>query len=166
MSKVCPAGKRGMDEVMVCLQGAPFGWCAITRRVPRGSPPQSLSHAPHRLFALRLDHHSRQRLGAGVANHHAAVSASSDSAARMASTTAGMVSSGFFSRTFTLTITCGKTLRSAVSSPIDLPVRARRSRTTSAVSRPSPVVARCGKRMWPDCSPPRAASFFCISSST
>ena len=48
----------------------------------------------------------------------------------------------------------------------DWPVRAMRSRTTSAVSRPSPVVARCGKRMWPDCSPPSAALCCSICSST
>ena len=71
---------------------------------------------------------------------------SSSSAARMRSATAGMVSSGFFSRTFTLTMTCGKTLRSAVSSSMLLPLRAIRSSTTRAVSRPSPVVARCGKQ--------------------
>ncbi len=31
------------------------------------------------------------------------------------------------------------------------------SRTSSAVSRPSPVVERPEKRMWPDCSPPSDA---------
>ena len=41
---------------------------------------------------------------------------------------------------------------------MDLAGASTTSSTTSAVSRPSPVVAQGGKRMWPDCSPPSDAS--------
>ena len=46
------------------------------------------------------------------------------------------------------------------------PDRAIKSSTTREVRRPSPVVARCGRRMCPDCSPPNAALFCCICSRT
>jgi toxin HigB-1 len=81
-------------------------------------------------------------LGAAVANDHAAGVLQLFFGGADGGGDGGDGSSGFFSRTFTLTMTCGKTFRSAVSSSMDLPVRAIRSRTTSAVSRPSPVVAR------------------------
>jgi hypothetical protein len=44
-----------------------------------------------------------------------------------------------------------------MSWPRVLPLRWTMSRSRSAVRRPSPVVARAEKRMWPDCSPPREA---------
>src|SRR3984885_4858932 len=71
--------------------------------------------------------------------------------------TSGTCSSGCFSRTRTFTITCGKTFRSATSCCSALPERCTMSRTSSAVSRPSPVVLCEGKRICPDCSPPRVA---------
>ncbi len=93
-------------------------------------------------------------------------SLSSISAALIFSTTEGREASGRFSRTFTLRMTWGKFLRSAMSWPSVLPLRWTRSRTRSAVSRPSPVVALAGKRMWPDCSPPSEAPELRISSRT
>src|ERR1039458_8804880 len=120
----------------------------------------------HLGFAFGFDHDAGEGFGAGVADDYAAGILQVFFGGRMAAATAGMDSRGRFSRTSMLTMTWGKTFRSAVSSSMDLPVRAMRSRTTSAVSRPSPVVARWGRRMWPDCSPPRAALWRCICSRT
>ena len=85
----------------------------------------------HGLFGFGFDHDAGQGFGAGVADDDAAgVLRVPASAARMRAATVGMLSSGIFSRTLTLTMTWGKTLRSAVSSSMALPVRAIRSRTT------------------------------------
>ena len=73
---------------------------------------------------------------------------------------------GFFSRTLTFRITWGNVLRSAINSPSVFPLRWTTSNTSSAVSKPSPVVALAGNRICPDCSPPSDAPAFSISSST
>ena len=55
----------------------------------------------------------------------------------------------------TLTSTCGNCVIAAGASSASVrPERRSTSSSTSAVSMPSPVVARSGKITWPDCSPP------------
>ncbi len=61
------------------------------------------------------------------------------------------------SSTLTLISVCGYTSMTAASSESGLPLRTITSRSASAVTMPSPVVA-CSERITcPDCSPPREA---------
>ena len=74
-------------------------------------------------FGFGFDHDAREGFGAGVADDDAAALVELCFGGANGSSTVGIESSGFFSRTLTLTMTCGKTFRSAMSSSSDLPVR-------------------------------------------
>jgi len=120
----------------------------------------------HGGFGFGFDHDASQGLGAGVADDDAAgvfqiVFGGADGGCY-----GGYGIEGALFADFDVDDDLGKTFKSAVRSSMDLPVRAIRSRTTRAVSSPSPVVARWGMRMWPDCSPPSAASCLSICSRT
>ncbi len=73
-----------------------------------------------------------------------------------AAATAGTAVQSRFSRTRTLTSTCGKVVYPAASAASGWPVSAMARRTLSAVTSPSPVNSVSMKMTWPDCSPPRA----------
>ena len=98
----------------------------------------------HGSFVLGFDHDARQLFRARVTDDDAAGVLESFFRCIDSSGDGGDGSEARFSRTLTLTMTCGKAFRSATNSSRDSPERTTRSSTTSAVSRPSPGEARSG----------------------
>ncbi len=86
----------------------------IRHPIQCGSPQQSCQHDAASAVLIRLRSSRAPALQCRcIGLRRDPRSASSASAARIAATIVGIPSSGFFSRTLTLTITCGNTLRSA-----------------------------------------------------
>ena len=111
----------------------------------------------HRVGLLdrgRLDHDAHQRFGAARPNQDAPLIAE---LARAEATLSEMRSWSPVTDpalTRTLRSTCGSRVITAARSRNVRPERLTASSSCTAVSNPSPVVARSGKITWPDCSPP------------
>jgi hypothetical protein len=98
----------------------------------------------HGRFVLGFDDDARQRFRAPVTDDDAAGVLEAFFRCIDSSGDGGDGSEARFSRTLTLTMTCGKSFRSATNSSRDSPERTTRSSTPSAVSRLSPGEARLG----------------------
>ena len=96
------------------------------------------------IFVPGFDHDARQSFRAPVADDDAAGGLAVFFPCIASSGDDGDETKARFSRTFTLTMTCEKAIRSETNSTRDSEERATRPSTTKAVSRPSPWEARLG----------------------